>query len=844
MIRPVYRYWLGKMLPNFSRALENTSINTKGEETTLAGWQTTMFLRVDGSKYLYIDIDTPDRADIVHVHCYSHTGYLGSKAVGLDKTIEVPSGIESIRITYADTLAAVIQDIAAKSKFVYSLQECKPHYKSLKKKYAKENLQEFFRTSLDGKVTFFDNDFTYISNASLNDTLVFIIEKYNTEYSRDEERPIWDEYSKSQFNKMDCKIDFAYRKVEPKFSAIDSYSNVMDKYEEAYDLIKLAPALTPVALNTRMLIQIYIRDTESVSNFIGGTYWDTEVEAKYDTIYLYNTCHFSTFAHGTEIEITGSNIADVNGTYAGLGKTATWINNKGYTMYLSDMSDMPTGPLAFIYIRRDSDNAVLYRSTKRIAIYDKTDPWFDTAFTLTPINASAVGNLNVMAPIHYEFMGRIITNAESITDAEGTKQTYELDVQDFAMPKGNYRRVVALGSATVYCTSAAVDEPTKYGMNDDRKYFTNRFISPSLGIPYRPLPVCRATWTNASLWYVYSDGYKTLEERARTQYVIDDCFGIGDVIAALLKKIDPAIKHEPTAEYSQFLYGDGGNVRTADFRVVITPKSNIIKGQYGQPAQKAKTSLKDIMDMLSDCFRCYWWIENGKFRIEHVSYFANGDSYSSGAQSIGLDLTNQKDQMNGMPALCYQNAVEYEKSDLNSSYTFEWMDEVTDLFYIKLDVMSAYVQKDKTEDITIKNFTPDIDYMLLNPDEVSMDGFALLCPILKNNAHIMPVIEAQFVDDDGIEYTAYVQNYYASWPHLISYYAYDLSGSTVTVDKMQSLNIKSIKQSMTQSVEAFCENDLDLLGLVNTNLGGGRIKEMSVNIDTRKADITLQFTPR
>ena len=58
------------------------------------------------------------------------------------------------------------------------------------------------------------------------------------------------------------------------------------------------------------------------------------------------------------------------------------------------------------------------------------------------------------------------------------------------------------------------------------------------------------------------------------------------------------------------------------------------------------------------------------------------------------------------------------------------MDDVTDLMgNVTLDINANYVQKDKTEEINVSQFTSDIDLMLLDSSSFSEDGFALLCPI-------------------------------------------------------------------------------------------------------------------
>ena len=81
-------------------------------------------------------------------------------------------------------------------------------------------------------------------------------------------------------------------------------------------------------------------------------------------------------------------------------------------------------------------------------------------------------------------------------------------------------------------------------------------------------------------------------------------------IKALLKEIDPTLQHEATAEYSRFLYDTTVPMSMARFYVHITQKTNILKGEYDQPAQKAEVSLEDIMKMpVSYTHLCYFQSE-------------------------------------------------------------------------------------------------------------------------------------------------------------------------------------------------------------------------------------------
>lgn len=511
--------------------------------------------------------------------------------------------------------------------------EVRPHYKELNKKYAKESGQEFFRISLDGKINLFGDAYEIIKQSSLEDQLIFIIDKYNRTSKK------WVEYYKGEFNKTDCKFDHDKKKCELKTTTIDNYTEVMNKYENTYDLIKLAPEISKISLYKRSLMQVYVRGANSITNFFGGTYWEDDVnESIDDNAALINNFYFSYIKSGNEFCIKNSNKAGVNGVYA--GTNGYYSNWNGYTCYLEKNPDAQppfTDISYFIMIKRNSDNKVLYKSETAVNIDDKTLFSKDRDYTndkhlrytskLIDVenakNSCTISNL-----FTYRIYRRLLCDVDTVTDSEGTKNTYNLPSDDFVTDNRNYKKCIGLRGGMFFCTSRAVDEPTKYGLNDYGQYFTNHFIPISTGLG-RPLPISKNSWANASLWYVYDSFYEYFEKRLRKQYTLKDSYSIGAAIKAILKKIDPTLSHEPTAEYSQFLYSTTNPLGLARFYVYITQKTNILKGDYDQPAQKAETSLEELMKMLRDCFRCYWYIEDNKFKIEHIYFFMNGGSYSS-----------------------------------------------------------------------------------------------------------------------------------------------------------------------------------------------------------------------
>lgn len=711
--------------------------------------------------------------------------------------------------------------------------EVRPHYKELNKKYAKESGQEFFRISLDGKINLFGSDYEIISQSNIEDQLIFIVDKYNNTSKK------WVEYYRGKFSKTDCKFDHDKKKCELKTTAVDGYTEVMNKYENTYDLIKLAPEISKINLHKRSLMQVYISGANSISNFFGGIYWEDDVnEAIDDYNTLVNKYYFSYIKAGNEFYVRGAGISDVNGVYA--GTNGYWSCWNGYTCYMGTDTPMTK---AYIYIKRNSDGTVLYQSVEQWMFTNAGNCYIGRE-NIEMVNVSNPSDkFTIESPFLYHIYQRLLCDVDTVEDSEGVKNTYNLPSDDFVTDNRNYKKCIGLRGGLFFCTSRTVTEPTKYGLNDYGEYFTNEFIPASAGIG-RPLPISKNSWANASLWYVYDSYYEYFEERLRKQYTLKDSYSIGTAIKAILKKIDPNITHEPTSEYSQFLYGSSNPLGMERFYVYITQKTNILKGDYDRPAQKMEASLEELMKMLRDCFRCYWYIEDNKFKIEHIYFFMNGGSYS-GKSNYQLDFTKLTDRFNKKPSAYFQSEVEYDKSDLNQRYEFGWMDDVTDLFGGNtIDVKSNYIQKDKTEEINIGQFSSDVDYMLFNPSNFSEDGFALLCPVKNGSTLELPIITVNdLVDENKDIYTAVAQNWYASWIYLQNFYLWDMPAYSIESNVLNYLYARDIKKCMKHTIEFPTEEDPDELELIKTAFGNGKIDEISIGLDTRIAKVNLLYRP-
>lgn len=854
MIPPKYRYFIGRQ--SVPRSVMAKYLEDNGQYTnTVNSFCIDKHSIASDANYLYLSLpydakrDSGTIANGVEDYSFSFkilafdaTNSVVARHICVKSTaIELPENAVSYSICGIFLKPDLRETISnwIESGIIYHAKSCIPHYKELSKKFSKENNQQFFRVSLEGKISIFKDNYSFVKNSSLNDQLGFFIQRLDLDENE------WYEFYKGQFNKTDCILDYERKKCELKLTHLDSYSNIMDKYENTYDLIKLKPEITKINMYKRMLLQVYIKGADSITNFFGGTYWEDDViEAIDSDDDLVKKYYFTYIKAANEFYINDClGNSGVNGVYA--GSNGVWNNCKGYTAYFATEDKDKLG-WAYIEIKRDSDGAILYRSSEQHLNGKSGNYYIDREDIKMVSLTNSHDYFTIKSPFVYHIYQRILCDTDTALDIDKRIPTYDLPINDFVVDNRNYKKCIGLKSegGNFFCTSKTVTTPTKYGINDFGEYFTDKFLESAAY--ERFLPISRNSWANASLWYAYGFvWYEYFERNMRKQYTLKDSYSIAAVIKALLSKIDPAIKHEATQEYSQFLYGSSNPLGTEKFYVYITQKTNILKGQYDQAAQKAEISLEDVMKMLRDCFRCYWYIEDNKLKIEHILFFMNGGSYDASSKPQ-LDFTNLKDQFNRKLTAYFQSEIEYDKSELNSRYEFNWMDDATELFgQVTIDVNAKYIQKDKKEEVNVSQFSSDVDFMLFNPSNFSNDGFALLCPVKNGSTYELPIVESKMVDEDGNKYSFIAQNWYASWPYLVQkYYMYDMPAYNIDINVFDEVYVSRIKKCMGHTIEFPIVESLDDIKLIETMFGPGNIDNYAVNINTNLVKAKLVYEPR
>lgn len=828
-MNPIYRFEINRESVNLNDpdAIIDGRILDPGDGalTVNADYNTSGYIAVqEGKTYAFKDSSNNVMTVPVVVEYESDQSFsFGQSNVS---QITIPSGISYIRFSFPSSINGreISFSISTQPYSEYWGPKTYPIWNDdLAMDYEKESQQEFFRAKLSGKIVFEGPEYDWIVARPFD--FQFIL----TVYVSHDAGATWTEYWRGVFWKTDCEFDDDAKIVSVKPTVYDKYNDVLAGMDKEYNLIELAPAITPILADKRPMIQIYVPGQTVIGCFLSGMWWEQECESvtESDTVEdggqtyqaLTHKYHFSLNKTNRMCEITqdsgGSPL--IPGIFSG-SKPSTETYGYQYTngdyklQYVIAINP-------YMEIVQISTNTVMWRKSA-IGLPP-------VELTLEPVSGSgATGNVTVYVhdvPVY----ARYICDTEQVAGVN----TYPLPSDDLVENNRNYNRVIGYYFPdTIYFATELSATPTQWGLYKPGQYYQPPYLI------YDPefFPIARNGWGRYSIWFTFYLFDLIVEESARKQFTIRHAYPLSSVISVLLAKIAPGITHEATTDYSQFLYGT--NILGINQTLFITPKSNIVSAGYDEPAQTAPITLKNVLNMLRDCFRCYWFIDDqNRFRIEHIEYFRRGGSYT-GTPVVGIDLTTQKVWRNGKPLAYAQDQYKFDKPEMASRYQFGWMDDVTQLFDgYPIDIISGYVNPDNIEQIDIAKFTSDIDYILLNPNDVSKDGFVLMAAILSGGEYILPYYNFEIGGNDH-----YLQNAYVAFCILQGYYAFDMPAPNYEIngEQMQAYGVKKLK---TQTVKFPVLADPDLMKLVKTNLGNGMIQKLSVNLSSRNANATLKY---
>ena len=699
---------------------------------------------------------------------------------------------------------------------------------SLAKEYEKQSGQEFFRAKLSGKLTFESDDYTFIVSKAFETQ--FVLEIFISQNAGQS----WTSYWRGTFWKTDCEFDDDAKTVKVNPTVLDQYNDILAGLDKEYNLIELAPAISAVKADKRPAIQIYVPGKSVIGCFLSGMWWEQDCEPVSDTEmmdigggaqdrkleYYY---HFSLNKGFTNIRISGTMTPQLPEMASGV---SVGTSSKYFNFY--------SGNFRFRRQTETNFDSIWVYDTVTGASWNNPRVNRDLAgnysVTVYPTSGTgATGNVELSIE-SMDVYARYLCDVETI----GQDSTFQIPADDLVGNNRNYTRVIGYQfPETIFFSNRHVETPTQWGLYQPGEYYQQPYALTDQEF----FPIARNGWGYTSVWFSAFAFDWVFEESARKSFTIKHAYPLWTVLQVLLDKVAPNVVFRANYTCSQFFYPYEINpISGLDFRLFITPKSNIISAGYDQPAQKAPITLRNVFDMLRDCFRCYWFVDDqDRLHIEHIQYFRNGGSYEN-FPIIGVNLITQKVMRNGKPWAFAKNQYQYDKPEMAARYQFGWMDDVTQLFEgYPIDIISKYVNPDNIEEITIQKFTSDIDYILLNPDDISKDGFVLLGAVNENGGYALPYVNYTIGTNNH-----FLQNAYVAFCMLQDYYAFDMPAQYYSINGVQK-SAFGIKRLKKQSVNFPYATDPDVLELVRTEMGNGIIEKMSVNLSSRNVNATLKY---
>lgn len=713
--------------------------------------------------------------------------------------------------------------------------------------FERESGQQFFRRKLSSKITFTGYDSDRIMDAPFETE--FIVRLLT---STDNINFVL--YHTSHFYKTDCIINIDDRTVKVQPDIKDMYNEILDNLEEEYDLIKLGCPKTSIRYFERPMMQFYSEYETKATNINGSDF--TKVDAESSNMTRASQCGFNIYKPEWELQLHFPDIPIVGLTKAfyGIGSDTerdTFYMNNGDGLFWIKVYVYPDGTVLGDYIIGVYNNPDFAEEHLVLQGYC----WSDDA-NVDFEGFQGFPDLTASRRVH-RFASRFVCDVPSLWfDGGVVINTQGFPANDFIGHSSNYNYCTpftARQQNVIVQSNATQDEPTEWGQNTAGKYFVKPTFNEDNTEYY---PIGQDSWYDVSYWVRYEfvlDAHYVLQrindwmQTGIKSVSLRDAYSLGNVLRTMLAQLptEQPITFEDNRDYSDFFYGT--YVDKAG-HLFMTPKSNIVTGEYQEAANKAPMTFKTLFTMLKNVYQCYWFIDNDyHFHIEHISWFKNGGSYSQ-QHIIGYDMTTMPVYKNLKSWAFDTSQYQFKKEDMPQQYKFAFMDDCSELFANSpLVIKSSVVKKDKKEEINISNFTTDLDYVVRFPSEISKDGYMLFSCNDEQSAFDERYIVPVSVEVINGKYYIFSNSRLSLWWMQREYWKYDLPawnyeyfGIAAVASMIQNNKQQQLSFPVDTKYELE-ENERTTLRLMRTYLGDGFVDKMSINLCSRMAKITLNY---
>ena len=505
-------------------------------------------------------------------------------------------------------------------------------------------------------------------------------------------------------------------------------------------------------------------------------------------------------------------------------------NTTNITFYSNDILDIATNNIyhrAQVLTTPGDNHAYISKTIKYENIIDQNavNPLAyneQSEIVLYSLTSDSIAIVN-----YGSFYFRLLTD---ITTSSESKDIPEDDVTG-----GNYRKVIPIeinNYDPIVINSNIIESDGDFGqIRPDAEINSNKFFQePNNGVINLPLYI--SDWRNNSFW-LKMDSFVLQYIVFQTRIELRDAYTLKSVLQSILNDINIGVSFDESSLYSDFFYSDynpiTGNMNN---ELMITPKSNIIAGAYDTASSRAKIKLAELLNFLKSAYNVFWYItDDGKLKLEHDVHFWNGGSYDG--EATQYDITELLDSRNGKKLSYGTNKYTYRKEEIPERIRTKWMDKVSKVFEGRpVEMISKYVDKGNIRDVSISKFTTDIEFIQAKPNDISKDGF---CAFEVFNgkmvfSNLLTGYSAKPIQNGVLSLLSLSENYFLN----------PQPTPQIKVNK-KIFNVSKITRNKEQSLSLPMLFNIDILKLIKTEIGKGKIESLSYSIVTNQMKLKVYY---
>ncbi|MDR2084330.1 MAG: hypothetical protein LBP67_04985 [Bacteroidales bacterium] len=698
----------------------------------------------------------------------------------------------------------------------------------------------FYRTKLNGSIVLLKGDVRVLQkNFSFDEEIIL-----NCHISYDRGRS-WQPYARGKFFYTDCYFNKDDYNVAFSVKEFDGYSQFLTDIDREFNLIEFAPVIKRINYDIRPCLQMYALGETSLQNFMAGNNWEQACNT-IDSGEQMEELHFAIAARIITYNIKFLNEYEkYSGEYSFriptnridtivFGSDVQFRNTQNNDYLLQGY--MEGGVWYWMFIdQTNGNNDIIIECSGGIPYMFQNWIEGENYGDLKPFQVD-VGNTGVIAANANEFSEtKLYARWLLDVDTFQGNDTFDIPQEDISSENRNYSKCYPTDinqlKDLIYLIGNNTKTPTQWGLlyNSQVDYYLPPDIEDKTFFA-----VGKQSWRAFSLWFTFSDEIFQLEEQARANRTLNDAYSFADSINVILQKLGTGITHEATPEYSMVLYSSLSLFPNVG-HLFLTQNTNILHGEYTQPAQKLTITLRKLLDTICNAYNLGWYIdEQNRLRIEHVYYFRNGFSYSE--PEVGFSL-KEIFQRSGKDWAYCRNKYKYDLSNISAQIVLKLQDKQSTIFEgYPIEILAAYAKDGAITTLSIECDT-DIDFALVSPEDINKDGFTLFSCDKNGDDYSVRYVTL----NDGTKDKLVLQNGTLSIYFLaINYHKFDKPSKKLLINN-QEVETIGVSKNKTQEVSFPSLYDLDTTKLVTTDLGNGQIDSYTISLDSRLVRATLRY---